>query len=196
MEQSKRCSKCHEIKALSEFHRRSDRGGLGVQPHCKACGAKKHRAWYERNKTRLPNYPERKTCWKCKRTLAASAFGICRSYADGLNPKCRECARSYAMEIGNPSGRLRDPNGRSGALWTNYRLRPGQYQELLDAQRNACAICREPFVKTPHVDHSHETGAVRGILCHRCNTWLWVFERPGFAEKAMNYLKQHGTGGY
>lgn len=42
---------------------------------------------------------------------------------------------------------------------------------LLELQAGACAICHEPFgARTPAVDHDHETGRLRGLLCGRCNS--------------------------
>lgn len=39
-----------------------------------------------------------------------------------------------------------------------------------------CAICRQPFKTTPYIDHDHETLAIRGLLCSRCNTGLGMFK--------------------
>jgi hypothetical protein len=42
---------------------------------------------------------------------------------------------------------------------------------MLEAQCGVCAICKEPRPeeRTLHVDHDHETGEIRGLLCFRCN---------------------------
>lgn len=56
-----------------------------------------------------------------------------------------------------------------------YGVTPEQYAALLEQQDNRCAICR---TDTPggkggwHVDHDHDTKAVRGLLCHNCNLML------------------------
>lgn len=55
-----------------------------------------------------------------------------------------------------------------------FGLSVEQYQQMLKAQREACAICRKK--KRLHVDHDHVTGAVRGLLCNRCNSALAAFE--------------------
>ena len=45
------------------------------------------------------------------------------------------------------------------------------YERMLAAQGGVCAICLEPRPeeRTLHVDHDHETSAIRGRLCFRRN---------------------------
>lgn len=51
----------------------------------------------------------------------------------------------------------------------------------------ACDLCGE--VGPLHVDHCHKTGAVRGVLCHLCNTGLGSFrDSPTLLARAINYL--------
>lgn len=70
--------------------------------------------------------------------------------------------RSEILEKRKPTTRLR-----------LYGLRPGEFSDLLVRQSDACAVCRTPFAGiAPNVDHDHETGRVRGLLCHRCNLML------------------------
>lgn len=56
-----------------------------------------------------------------------------------------------------------------------YGITPEQYATLWNKQGEACAICRTSVNgsgRAWHVDHDHDTGYVRGILCHRCNVSL------------------------
>lgn len=64
-----------------------------------------------------------------------------------------------------------------------------QYETLLAIQNNACAICRRTFKKTPCIDHCHQTGKVRGILCYSCNIGVGVFlDDASIMERAAAYL--------
>lgn len=60
-----------------------------------------------------------------------------------------------------------------------YGISQAKYEEMLDAQGGVCAICEEPpnGGKALAVDHCHETGVVRGLLCSGCNGSLGWYER-------------------
>jgi hypothetical protein len=65
-------------------------------------------------------------------------------------------------------------------------MTPAEWEAIFQEQGRACAICRatEPRGAGWHTDHSHTSGAVRGILCHDCNVALGYYERtilPNFA---------------
>lgn len=108
-----------------------------------------------------------------------------------------------------------DPEGRSAYLrehreshpmyWKDAGLRTkfgitlAEYGELLLKQNGACAICkraetdtRNGKVKALAVDHDHETGVVRALLCVACNTGLGKFrDDPDLLIEASNYIKHH-----
>lgn len=56
------------------------------------------------------------------------------------------------------------------AVEEKYGITEERYAELLKQQKGRCAICRNrPRTQRLAVDHNHKTGAVRGLLCKRCN---------------------------
>jgi len=66
-----------------------------------------------------------------------------------------------------------NPMGRRISDWKRrYGLTFEQFEHMRITQDNRCKTCRTLFVKTPHVDHCHKTGAVRGLLCGHCNRIL------------------------
>lgn len=74
----------------------------------------------------------------------------------------------------------------------NYGLTPEDFDRMLKSQNGKCAICGggpSGRWKTLFVDHDHRTGAVRGLLCHLCNSAL---ERvDNFRDQMMTYLEKH-----
>ena len=60
---------------------------------------------------------------------------------------------------------------RAQRLAYKYGLSVDDMRALLVSQQQSCAVCAALFSDTlkPCVDHNHETGAVRGLLCHACN---------------------------
>jgi hypothetical protein len=79
-------------------------------------------------------------------------------------------------------------------LKQEYGITLEQFEAMRDAQGGCCAICEEPFSKTPHVDHCHATGNVRALLCGGCNTGLGRFrDNPEHMEAAARYVRAHRT---
>ena len=64
-----------------------------------------------------------------------------------------------------------------------------KYLDLIEAQGDRCAICKCKF-KIKCIDHDHKTGAVRGVLCSRCNRGLGLFnDNYERVQAAADYLK-------
>jgi len=88
------------------------------------------------------------------------------------------------------SGRKSIAN-RKSHLKRKFGLTEAEYDELLADQGGGCAICGEPPADgvSLHVDHDHDTGAVRGLLCMRCNNALGLFrEDAALLTEAAHYL--------
>jgi hypothetical protein len=77
---------------------------------------------------------------------------------------------------------------------TKYHLTPEKFMVFVEIQNKACAICKTPFTKTPAIDHCHNSGKVRGLLCNACNTALGLFKDNLQAIKeAVRYLENKGS---
>jgi hypothetical protein len=75
----------------------------------------------------------------------------------------------------------------------SFGLTPEQYADLWRAQRGECACCGGVLVdgKFAHVDHCHQSGVVRGILCHACNVSIGLLkEDPSRARKLAVYMER------
>lgn len=81
---------------------------------------------------------------------------------------------------------------RKWGLMTHYGLTVEEYDTILAAQGGMCAICEgSPGARRLHVDHDHETGRVRGLLCLSCNTLLGnAHDQPSILAAALEYLCQ------
>jgi len=70
-----------------------------------------------------------------------------------------------------------------------YGLSSEQYKEMLERQGGVCALCRQQC-KTGNrlcVDHDHDTGKVRALLCRRCNWIAALIDEIGFDTLKENY---------
>lgn len=108
---------------------------------------------------------------------------------------CKSCSykRTKAWKQANP--KMWERSARKSHLQKQYGLSVEDYEALLAQQRGKCAICgSEPGDSRgfrPHVDHCHETGRVRGILCGRCNIGLGSFrDDPNLLCAAISYLQR------
>jgi hypothetical protein len=159
----KRCLHCGITKPLSEFY--GDRKARdGRRPECKACNLSRRKAAYAAN----PG-PARE---RAKRWAADNP----ERYAERI--------KAY-----KDSGRKAIAD-RKSHLKRKYGITLEQYDAMLAAQGGVCAICSEkPGDLTLHVDHDHTTGAVRSLLCIRCNNALGLFQESQFLfQAAADYL--------
>lgn len=80
-------------------------------------------------------------------------------------------------------------------LKRNYGLSIEDFERMAEAQKGACAICKTQLDLGffTAVDHDHETGAVRGLLCSKCNMALGGFKDSiGLLDAAAAYLRKYG----
>jgi hypothetical protein len=78
-------------------------------------------------------------------------------------------------------------------LRRKYGLNRCDYEVIVETQDGRCAVCAETLTtrQHTHVDHCHETGRVRGILCKNCNNGLGMFrDRPDILRTAAEYLER------
>ena len=74
-----------------------------------------------------------------------------------------------------------------------YNLTKEQFDNMFVDQSGLCAICRRPpsDEKNLSVDHNHETGEVRGLLCTSCNIGVGSLQDSILVlEAAIRYLKE------
>ncbi|MGD6750825.1 endonuclease VII domain-containing protein [Streptomyces sp. BH105] len=172
----KRCSRCREERPRAAFARnKASRDGL--QAYCRECWAAYHQerqlAKGKNVRPRVPAPEGRKYCRSCGEIKAHDEWHRNATASDGLSTSCKDC---------------RATKGRAGHLKRQYGITEAERDELVAAQVGVCCICLDaPAV---HVDHCHETGRVRGVLCFSCNAALGQFrDRPDAIRRAAAYVE-------
>ena len=114
---------------------------------------------------------------------------------------CKSCFRTSSLirhRDDKRRYRASDPEGvkaryREWQLQNTYGLSVEQFDQMLADQGGLCAICgadNPQWTKDWHVDHDHETGVNRGILCHKCNLMLGLaVDNVDTLLRAVAYLK-------
>ena len=91
--------------------------------------------------------------------------------------------------------RKKHPEPRLDHVKRFYNISPEQYRDILNEQGGLCKICRQPDTRQLSVDHDHETGNIRGLLCRSCNTLLGdAREDIGILIGAALYLQDFARG--
>jgi len=91
--------------------------------------------------------------------------------------KNREHYNRWAREYHHRRKEDIQPKTRGWRLKFYYGITEKEYESMLEAQGGKCAICKNPpkggsRSKHLHIDHDHDSGKIRGLLCLRCNTRL------------------------
>lgn len=132
-----------------------------------------------------------KYCSKCKQTLNVSEFHKHKKY--GYQGYCKVCMKASRRKHTPEENRRID-------LKRHYGLTPEEYDIKLSAQGGKCAAngCDEIAEYKPGVlfalavDHNHDTGEVRGLLCSQCNRALGLLkDNPELIQGLLNYRKKY-----
>ena len=114
-----------------------------------------------------------------------------------LTPEQREKRRAYNREYSRKRGTKRTPESEAKTFHWRLRHRYGigedDYKRMVVAQNGVCAICHRPNSDGSrlHVDHRHDTGKVRGLLCRTCNMGIGSFkDDPALMHAAGEYVEK------
>src|SRR5258708_8395225 len=164
------CSRCH-----------GQHDGNHVS-YCQTC-------WREYQRERwhgLLPVPELRACVTCGHEFRP------RKNDDRDNPaKC--CSVACNVKHQNL---IRTPEQiRTWRLRTAYGISLSDYDRMLEAQDGGCAVCGDPGELSArgvlHVDHCHQTGRIRGLLCSNCNRAMGQFpDDPVLLRRAASYIEE------
>jgi hypothetical protein len=157
-------------------------------------------------------------CAICKQEKPAEEFGYQNKQRGWLRSYCRPCHNKKQLEWRNANrekARRWSRDGYHKRMATNpepilrvelkrrckkYGVTVEWWTVQLAKQNNVCALCLKPeisehckggTVRSLAIDHHHENGTARGLLCSACNQAVGKIEAsPGWLERATKYLKE------
>ena len=138
-----------------------------------------------------------KNCSKCGLEKHKSDFRKNRSSKDGLDRWCKSCASESQKRYYQDKGKS---HLRERQLKINYGISISDYDVMFDEQSGCCAICNTNIQEATlgpgahfAVDHNHDTGVVRGLLCMACNIMLGkARDNPDILRAGADYLESRG----
>lgn len=127
-----------------------------------------------------------KNCSKCKQSKPLFDFYKDKSKKDGKTVYCKVCSSEKRMKAYHANSEVEKQKMRERfkanpdrskeyALKRSYGITLTDYNQMFTEQEGCCKICnthQTQLKRKLFVDHCHETGAVRGLLCQPCNTLL------------------------
>jgi len=137
-----------------------------------------------------------KVCSTCQEDKPAEDYTKDTRYKSGLRSQCKRCRIVAQWET----------------RWTwhikyTYGMSRKEYDDMYESQQGRCAICKMPETRftgrvqleviqtvSPRlvVDHDHETGANRGLLCHKCNVGMGQLgDDIDRLQAAIEYLRKY-----
>ena len=132
--------------------------------------------------------PGSKWCPDCSRVLPLGEFPRSRANASGIATYCLPCHNERGKQSREKVG-----GSRSYHLGRRYGISAVEADVMLIDQGGLAGLCRAaPAV---HVDHDHQTGTVRDLLCFNCNGGLGQFrDDPALLRAAARYVEAHRAG--
>lgn len=132
-----------------------------------------------------------KICCYCRAELPTTEFHRNRNLSDGLAGRCKPCNNDYKKRWRKKNPEL---NKLTKGTWKpirrfrKYGITPCDFTRMRIERGDRCDVCGTVYPKLA-IDHDHETGRVRGLLCLNCNTGLGQFrDSVELLNAAIRYL--------
>lgn len=171
------CRKCGKTKPLSLFHKDTTRKS-GYTSQCKECRGVYNRARIRPVRPTPQIIPDSRMCGRCGKTLPITEFRLRTKNEVHRHSWCNTCDSAYSRDLHRKRA---------------YGITVEQYNSLYNTQNGRCAICARQ--RRLVVDHCHQTGTIRGLLCHSCNTGIGHLGDTSVAlMRAVCYL-ENASGG-
>lgn len=107
--------------------------------------------------------------------------------------ECRECKKLLPDSYFHSKQAICKACDRERAWKANHGLTSEQYIEMYKEQDGRCAICKCYVAEKPlSIDHDHNTGKIRGLLCSNCNAGLGLLgDSVDNLQNAVSYLERN-----
>ena len=145
-----------------------------------------------------------KICRTCKKEWAQSKHGRQKRYNYNSSKKGKQSVARYRVATKEQRRKWQQNYAKSGKqkhhnLARRFKMTLDDYKRMIFDQKGVCAICGNAEtamlcgkVKDLAVDHAHETGKVRELLCQKCNLGIAQFrENIGYLANAIVYIEKH-----
>jgi hypothetical protein len=111
-------------------------------------------------------------CFRCRTWHPLDSFSVDKSRAQGRTASCKRCSNLATKA-------------------SRYGLSVEQARALLLRSGGACELCGRRSRKLV-IDHAHDTGLIRGVLCNGCNVAIGLLgDDPAAIRKAADYVERH-----
>src|SRR5262245_30768892 len=132
--------------------------------------------------------PDLKTCRHCLKLRPLTEFSPYRKSKDGYAYYCKACNAERIREWRRRNPAKEAARRRRRLLRSLYKLTQSEYERMVREQRGRCACCGR--ARSLVVDHDHETGRVRGLLCTPCNSAIGSLgDTAAGLLRALAYLR-------
>lgn len=185
-DEGRECSRCGVFKLWSEFSK-NKHGTRGHQSWCGDC----FREHAGRKRAREFKVTEQgRECSRCGTFKSWGEFYKRKELSTGHESSCKVCRRKRRAQD------MASGKEHNWHLLRAYGIFRDDYDELVRLQGGRCAICsgKRNGARFWSVDHDHETGKVRGLLCQRCNALLGMAKDDvSILQQAIDYLRTDGV---
>ena len=167
----KKCSKCGKIKNIVDFATQT-RGLYGKASICKKCKSDYYKEYHQR-----PEVKEKNKIYIKQYAIDHKEHIAQKEKEWGIKNKAVRKVKNQTYYLKNIE-RLRK-NRKNRDYLRRYGIGFREKEKIFYDQKEKCLICEKKLndIKKSHLDHSHSTGKIRGILCASCNWWVGFFEK-------------------
>lgn len=138
------------------------------------------------------NTATHKKCPKCGLNKERSEYWNDVSRPDKITAYCKMCKEQITNTHVSKNIEYYKKSRTTKNIQNKYNLSVKDFEKMLKQQNYECKICKKSLKKYSAIDHNHQTGVIRGVLCRKCNVGLGFFkDNIKNIKNAIKYLEYH-----